>query len=162
VGRSRILSLAGIAVACMAAPLAGAAGEPGGARSREVACAPLFDASTRFKPNETVMLRFRLEDKASRAPIPLKAISVSLLHPPREPEVRLSPRKVRQGVFEVPFTPRGPGRYTLLVAVRGAPERAIPPLHLGVVGVADGLKEQPPSADPDAKQRARALGRSTR
>jgi hypothetical protein len=69
---------------------------------------------------------------------------------------------LKKGVFEVPFTPAGPGQYAVAVQIRGAPAGSLPPVRLGVVGVADGLIEEQPEADAELKQRKRFGWRSTR
>jgi hypothetical protein len=48
----------------------------------------------------------------------------------------------------------------MLVAVRGAPVGSVAPIHLGVVGVADGLTELGPEADADVKHRGKGNPRS--
>jgi hypothetical protein len=114
------------------------------------------------KSRAVVLLRFRLQDKATRAPLGRDEVAFSLLHGAKDPEVRLTPTKVKNGVFVVPFTPAGPGQYAILVAVRGAKVGSIPPVRLGVVGVADGLIELPPEADAEMQRRAKGNVRSGR
>jgi len=150
-----------MAIALAAVPRSGAAGAPSRpGRANRVSLAPLFDPHTRFKPKKTVKLMFRIKEKAASAPVALDGISFSLLHGPGATGVPLPAREVRKGVFEVPFTPPGPGQYAVVAALRGAPPDAIPPVRLGVVGVADGMIEEPPEADVDVTQRKRARGRS--
>jgi hypothetical protein len=161
--RSRLALLATLALAVAAVPRPGAAGEPGTAiRAKKVSFAPLFDTHKRFKPKQTVKLRFRAKDKATGAPVALKDISLVLRHGPRDAGIPLAVRELKRGIFEVPFTPAGPGQYTVVAAIRGAPEGLISPVRLGVVGVADGLIEEPPEADAEVKQRKRMSGRSAR
>jgi hypothetical protein len=157
--RSRIALPAVLALALAAVPGARAAGAPGPVRANRVSLTPLFDPHTRFKPKKTVNLKFRVKDKAASAPVPLDGISFSLLHGPGATRVPLPAREVRKGVFEVPFTPPGPGQYAVVAAIRGVPPDAIPPVRLGVVGVADGLIEEPPEADAAASRKARKLGK---
>ena len=146
-------------MAVAAVPRSGAAGAPSRAvRANRVSFAPLFDTHTRFKPKKTVNLRFRAKDKG--VPVALGDISFSLRHGPGDAGTPLRARELKKGVFEVPFTPAGPGQYAVVAAIRGTPADSILPVRLGVVGVADGLIEEPPSADVDVTQRKKARGRS--
>jgi hypothetical protein len=155
----RLALLAGLFLALAAASSSGAGGAPGlAARGKGTSLAPLFDTHTRFKPKKTVDLRFRATDKG--VPVALEDISFSLRHRPGDAPVPLPARELKKGVFVVPFTPAGPGQYTVAAAVRGRPPDAIPEVRLGVVGLADGLVEEPPEADAQAKRRARISGRS--
>ena len=161
--RSGLAVLAGLAFALAAAPRTASAGAPTRAgRTNRISFAPLFDPHTRFKPKKTVKLKFRVQDKAAGAPIGSDAITFSLLHGPGATAIPLPAREVRTGVFEVPFTPAGPGQYAIAAAIRGAPADAIRPVRLGVVGVADGLIEEPPEADVDVAKRKRATHGRTR
>ena len=143
--------LAGLALALVAAPRASAAGEPSqtsGVKAREVSVAPLFDVNTRFKKKKAVKLRFRAQYKGAGAPLAPNDISFSLKDP-KGTESPMPARLVKKGVFEVPFTPPGPGQYTVTVAIRGVREGAVRPIHLGVLGVADGLIELPEEKDKE-------------
>jgi hypothetical protein len=158
---SRIAILGALAAALAAAPCpASAAGQPRAAsqKERRITLEPLFDVQKRFKPKQTVLLRFRVQDAASGASLPLKDVSFSVTGP-KQPEAVAVARK-KGTVFVVPFTPPGPGRYSMVAAVRGAPVGSIAPIHLGVVGVSDGLVELPPDADADVKHRAKGNPRS--
>jgi hypothetical protein len=156
---SRIALPAVLVLALAAVPGARAAGAPGPVRANRVSLAPLFDTKTRFKPKKTVNLKFRIKDKAASAPVAVDGISFSLVHGPGAAGVALPVREVRKGVFEVPFTPPGPGQYAVVASLRGAPGLSIPPVRLGVVGVADGLIEEPPEADAEASRKGRKLGK---
>lgn len=160
--RSRLALAAGLALAVAAVPRpGGAAGDPGGAaRARRVSFAPLFDKGTGFKPKHTFKLRFRARDMSSGAPLTADDISFSMHHD--NAIVAAPARQLKKGVFEVAFTPAGPGRYDLVVAVRGAPAGSIAPVHLGVVGVADGIIELPPEADAEVARRGKYSGKSAR
>jgi hypothetical protein len=158
--------LAGLALALAAVPRAVAAGEPrqaARAKAREVSFAPLFDTNTRFRPKKRVKLRFRAQYKVSAAPpLAFEDISFFLRHGPGDAGSRLPARMLKKGIFEVPFTPDGPGQYTVAVQIRGAPAGSPPPVRLGVVGVVDGLIEEPPEADAELTQRKKISGRSAR
>jgi hypothetical protein len=157
---SRLALLATLALALAALSPPSEAGEPSRPlRARKVSLTPLFDVHTRFKPKKTFKLRFRAREKASGAPVAMDDISFSLRHGPVDPGTRLPAREVKEGVFEVPFTPLGPGQYAVVASIRGAPAASIPPVRLGVVGVADGLIEEPPEADAEAARKGRRLGK---
>jgi hypothetical protein len=123
-----------------------------------VKLSPLFDTRTRFKPKQTVKLKFEAVEAKSGAPIGKGNIFFFLRHPLKKSGNPLAARAVKAGVFEVPFTPEGPGQYSVLVQVRGAQLGSIPPVRLGVVGVVDGLIEVPPEKDAEIQQRARTAG----
>jgi hypothetical protein len=152
---NRHLVLGLLAVALLASPREASAS----AGTRKLVLKPLFDGQTRFKPKKTVRLRFRLQDQRG-ASVPLQDVSFSLLHGSKEPEKLLPARKLQNGAFEVRFTPAGPGRYAVLATVRGAKVGSIAPVHLGVVGVADGLVEEPPEADAEVRRRGRGSPRA--
>jgi hypothetical protein len=113
-----------------------------------------------LKPGKTIRLRFRARRMPGGAPLEVSDVSFWLRHGPPGAEVRLLARKVKDDVFEVPFTPLGPGQYAVSMSVHGAPRNAIAPVRLGVVGVARGLVEEPPEADAEMMQRRRAGGRT--
>jgi len=122
--------------------------------------APLFDPNTRFKPGKTVKLRFRARRARSGAPLEASDVSFWLRHGRPGAEVRLLATKLKGDVFEIPFTPLGPGQYAVLMAVHGAPRNAVAPVRLGVVGVGRGMVEEPPDADAEILQRRHSNGRS--
>jgi len=150
-------TVAGLALAALARPAE--AGEGNLPRARKVSLVPLFDANKRFKPKKTFKLQFRAREKPSGAPVALDDISFSLRHGPGDAGTQLPARELKKGVFEVPFTPAGPGQYAVVASVRGAPAASIPPVRLGVVGVADGIIEEPPEADADVARKGRKLGK---
>jgi hypothetical protein len=47
----------------------------------------------------------------------------------------------------------------VVASVRGAPAASIPPVRLGVVGMADGIVELPPEADADVARKGKRLGK---
>jgi hypothetical protein len=157
---SRVALLATLALALAALPRPGEAGEAGKAiRARKISLVPLFDTHKRFKPKKTFKLQFRAKDKASGAPVAMDDISFALRHGPADASTQLPARQLKEGVFEIPFTPPGPGQYAVVASIRGAPAASIPPVRLGVVGVADGIIEEPPEADADAQRKGRRLGK---
>jgi hypothetical protein len=137
------------ALTLAALPRAGSAGV------KQVSLAPLFDTHQRFKTKTAVKLRFQAKDTASGAAVPRGDISFFLRHGPKDAPVVLAARVVKPGVFEVPFAPQGPGQYAIVVAVRGTQVGSIAPVRLGVIGVADGLIEVPPSGDAEFQNRAK-------
>jgi hypothetical protein len=159
--RARLTFLAAAAVAAAVALPANAARRAATAGRRAPAIfAPLFDPNTRFRPGKTVKLRFRARRTPAGAPIGLSEVSFWLRHGPPGAEVRLLATKLKGDVFEVPFTPLGPGQYAVLMTLHGAPRNAIPPVRLGVIGAARGLVEEPPEADAEVLQRRRSGGRT--
>jgi hypothetical protein len=157
--RARLTFLAALAVAAAALPAKAAAHAPPGRKAPAI-FAPLFDPNTRFKPGKTVKLRFRARRTQDGGPLDISDVSFWLRHGRPGAEVRLLATQVKGDVFEVPFTPLGPGQYAVLMAVHGAPRNAVPPVRLGVVGVARGLVEEPPEADAEMLQRRRSNGRT--
>lgn len=158
--RARLTFLAAAAVAAAVALPASARSSAAAGQRAPATFKPLFDPNTRFKPGKTVKLRFRAQRMPAGAPLDVSDVSFWLRHGPPGAEVRLLARKLKGDVFEVPFTPLGPGQYALLMAVHGAPRNAIAPVRLGVVGVARGIVEEPPEADAEMLQRRRSNGRT--
>ena len=103
---------------------------------RTVCFAPLFDAYTMFKVRERVQLRFRAREALSGIPIRSRDISFSLRRGTNGAASKLQVKAVKKGIFEVPFSPRGPGQYWVTVSVRGAIAESIPPVRLWVAGLA--------------------------
>lgn len=145
-------------VACMAlvaagsAPRAEAAPAPRSAtvKLQGASITPLFDATQRFRMKKTVRLRFRVE-RDSGAKALDGDVLLFLRHGPPVTETQLLVRRVKPGIFEIPFTPEGPGQYAVVALVRGTRTGMITVARLGVPGVADGLVEQPPEADAEAR-----------
>lgn len=152
--RSLVALLAALALSLPVSRAAAAGPRDPGVRKKRVTFAPLFDPRTRFKPKSTFKLRFRA--RAAGAPVGLDDISFVLRH--GDAGSPLPVRELGKGVFEVPFTPGGPGQYAVVASIRGAPADAIAPVRLGVVGVAEGLIEEPPAADADVKRMAARSG----
>jgi hypothetical protein len=123
---------------------------------------PLFNANQRFKPKKTYKLRLRARER-SGAPVAGDEISFSLRHAPGKASTPLAARKVKDGVFEVPFKPMGPGQYALVASIRGQPETAVPLVRLGVIGYVDGILEVPPKEDAAVmRHRGNSKGKSAR
>jgi hypothetical protein len=125
----------------------------------KVSFAPLFDTNARFKVRKSFNLRFRASETGH--PPALADVSVSLRRDPRDGVMRLPVRRLKSGIFEVPFTPLWPGEYLLAITVRGASNPAAR-VSLGVVGVAPGLVEVPPEEDGEVLQQRRGAGRTSR
>lgn len=159
--RARLTFLAALSVAgAVALPASARSGATAAARKAPATFKPLFDPGMRLKPGKTVKLRFRARRVPAGAPLEISDVSFWLRHGPPGAEIRLLGRKVNGDVFEVPFTPLGPGRYAISMSVHGAPRNAIAPVSLGVVGVARGMVEEPPEADAEMLQRRRSAGRT--
>ena len=141
-----------LALTLAALPRAGSAGV------RQVSLSPLFDSHAPFKNKAAVKLKFQAKDVGTGKPVAKEDIVFSLTHGPKDPPVELKARQVKAGVFEVPFAPQGPGQYAVVVSVRGAKLGEIPPVKLGVVGVADGLVELGPEKDSEMTDRAKKTG----
>jgi hypothetical protein len=149
--------LAGLAFAIVATPLPAAAVTGRTARAAKVSFDPLFDTNARLKVRQAVQLRFRA---AGHVPA-LADVSVSLRRGPHDGEMSLPIRRVKGGIFEVPFAPLWPGQYVLAIEVRGA-KRPASQVTLGVVGVAPGLVDVPAEQDAEALRQWRGGGRTAR
>jgi hypothetical protein len=110
--------------------------ETGAVLDRTVCFAPLFDAYTMFKVRERVQLRFRAREALSGIPIRSRDICFSLRRGTNGAASKLEMKAVKKGVFEVPFSPRGPGQYWVTVSIRGATAESIPAVRLWVAGLA--------------------------
>jgi hypothetical protein len=80
-----------------------------------VVLTPLFDRKARFKPGETVPLRFRALNGDSGSPVTSATISASISRTPGDEEIHLTAREVGGGIYEVPFTPGDTGPFQLVV-----------------------------------------------
>ena len=153
----RLGALAGLLFLASAAPRSEAAAA---AARGKVSFAPLFDTNARFKVRKSLILRFRASETGH--PPALADVSVSLRRDPRDGVMRLPVRRLKGGIFEVPFTPLWPGEYLLAINVRGASNAPAAQVSLGVVGVAPGLVEVPPEEDGEVLQQRRSAGRTSR
>jgi hypothetical protein len=154
----RVAIVAALALAAVPRPGTAAQARPTAGAAR-VSVVPLFDVNKRFKPNRTFKLRFRAKETASGAALAMSDISFSLRRGAESTAVELPARQLGNGILEVPFKPEGPGRYLLVPSVLGVPASSIRPIRLGVVGMVDGLIEQPPEADFDVQKKAKKMGR---
>jgi hypothetical protein len=122
---------------------------------------PLFAPDARVKIGETTNLRFAVRDRASAVPESLEDVSASVRHG-NDPEMKLPVEEVDNGVYEVPFTPHGPGQFTIVLSENGNP---VSSRSVGVAGVsgASALDDVDPllSVDPVA-YRARTGARGGR
>jgi hypothetical protein len=121
---------------------------------------PLFEPDARVKIGETTKLRFAVRDRASALPESLDDVTASVRHG-NDPELKLPVEEVDNGVYEVPFTPHGPGQFTIVLSENGNP---VGSRSVGAAGVAGA------TATPDAdflsvdprEYRARTGGRGGR
>ena len=123
---------------------------------------PLFDGDMRVNANETAKLKFAARDRASGRPVSGARVSASVRHGD-DPEQSLKVDEVEDGVFQVELTPRGPGRFNVMLNMDGV---VVASQRVGVVGVAGAPGAQTDVVDPlsvDPTQfRARTPGRSRR
>lgn len=91
---------------------------------------PLFQAGLRANQEQTTRLRFALHDRIAGFAAPGAALSASVFHG-TDPELRLPVEQVDDGVFEVPFTPHGPGQFNVVLSLNGVP---VGSGKVGVVG----------------------------
>jgi hypothetical protein len=95
---------------------------------------PLFEAGLRLTFDETTKLRFVARDRASGKPESSAVMTAALLHG-TNPPVALKVEEVDDGVFEVPVTPHGPGRFDVVLSANGV---QVGSQRVGVVGTAGG------------------------
>ena len=111
------LVVGGAPQARAASPARAATHQSASRRNRAVSFAALFDTQTRFKAKATVELRFRAREAISGDPIRDRDISFHLRRGADGASIQLPATEVRKGVFAVPFTPPGPGDYSLSAAI---------------------------------------------
>jgi hypothetical protein len=123
---------------------------------------PLFEVDARLTLNETTKLKFAAHDRASGRPLSGATVTASVIQG-KGPALPLSVEEVEDGVFEVPFTPRGPGQFQIALNVDGVPSGSRKVGVVGAVGATDGKVDivDPLSVDP-RDPRARTSGRSRR
>jgi putative ubiquitin-RnfH superfamily antitoxin RatB of RatAB toxin-antitoxin module len=123
---------------------------------------PLFEADARLTLNETAKLKFAAHDRASGRPLSGATVTASVTQG-KGPALPLSVEEVEDGVFEVPFTPRGPGQFQIALNVDGVPSGSRKVGVVGAVGAADNRVDivDPLSVDPRSP-RSRTSGRSRR
>jgi len=118
---------------------------------------PLFAPDARVKIGETAKLRFAARDRASGLPESLDHISASVFHG-KDPELKLPVEEVENGVYQVPFTPHGPGQFTIVLNEDGAPVSSRKVGVAGVAGTGGRAAVDPPDEDPRV-YRARTSGK---
>jgi hypothetical protein len=121
---------------------------------------PLFEPDARVKIGETTKLRFAVRDRASTLPESLDNVTASVRHG-NDPELQLPVEEVDNGVYQVPFTPHGPGQFTIVLSDNGAP---IGSRSVGAAGVTGAAANPDPdflSVDPH-EYRARTGARGGR
>jgi hypothetical protein len=123
---------------------------------------PLFDPGMRLPIGETTKLKFAARDRASGLPLSGSTVTASVLQG-AGPARPLPIEEVEDGVFEVPFTPRGPGQFRVSLSVDGVEAGSRKVGVVGAVGATDGKVDigNPLSVDP-RDPRARTSGRSRR
>jgi hypothetical protein len=123
---------------------------------------PLFEPDMRLPIGEAAKLKFAARDRASGLPVSGATVTASVVQG-AGPARPLPTEEVDDGVFEVPFTPPGPGQFRVALSVDGV---VVGSRNVGVVGAAgatDGKVDviDPLSVDP-REPRARTSGRSRR
>jgi hypothetical protein len=123
---------------------------------------PLFEPDARVKIGEKAKLRFAARDRASGTPESLDRLSASVFRG-NDPELRLPVKEVENGVYEVGFTPHGPGQFNVVLNQNGV---AVGSQKVGAVGVAGAAAGVDPGGDPLSVDprvyRARTAGRGRR
>jgi putative ubiquitin-RnfH superfamily antitoxin RatB of RatAB toxin-antitoxin module len=123
---------------------------------------PLFEPGMRLPIGETAKLKFAARDRVSGLPVSGSIVTASVLQG-AGPARPLPAEEVEDGVFEVPFTPRGPGQFQVSLNVDGVVAGSRRVGVVGAVGATDGKVDivDPLSIDP-RDPRARTAGRSRR
>src|SRR5258708_12644970 len=91
-----------------------------GLRAGNIEVEPLFEPDMRVKLGETAKLKFAARGKTSRLPESGANVSASVFHG-SGPALRLTVDEVDEGVYEVPFTPHGPGQFKVVLSLGGVP-----------------------------------------
>ena len=123
----------------------------------------LIEPNARVKLGQPANIRFAARDRASGLPESLANPSASVFHG-SDPERRLPVVEVENGVYEVPFTPQGPGLFNVVLSAGGVP---VGFQKLGVVGATgnpDGKVDiiDPLSIDPRDSRARTGGGRGRR
>lgn len=121
---------------------------------------PLFEADARLKLEEPAKLRFAARNGGYG--LSGATVTASVFHG-TDPELHVDVKEVEDGVFEVPFTPHGPGMFNVVLNVDGVPAGSQKVGVVGAAGASDGRTDilDPLAADPVAI-RARTPGRGRR
>jgi len=115
-------------------------------RVRSVSFAPLFDPCLPFRERQSVRLRFRARESLSAAPIRSQDIFFFLRRQGDTLRRVLPVKAVKQGIFEVPFRPEGPGHYSIEASIRGVLPGSLAPVQVAVIGFAKGIPRGSPLA----------------
>jgi hypothetical protein len=123
---------------------------------------PLFEVDARLKLNETAKLRFAAHDRVSGLPLSGAMVTASVSHG-GGPALPLDVDEVEDGVFEVPFTPHGPGQFQVALNIDGVLAGSRKVGVVGAAGAPNGVVDigNPLSVDP-REPRARTSGRTRR
>jgi hypothetical protein len=123
---------------------------------------PFFEPDMRLALNETAKLKFAARDRASGLPVSGSTVTASVQQG-AGPARPLPVEEVEDGVFEVPFTPHGPGQFQVALSVDGVVSGSRKVGVVGAVGAADNKVDtvDPLSIDP-RDPRARSSGRTRR
>jgi hypothetical protein len=119
---------------------------------------PLFEADARVKIGEKAKLRFAARDRASGLPESLDHLSASVFHG-NDPELKLRVEEVENGVYEVGFTPGGPGQFNVVLSENGTPLGSRKVGAVGVAGAPAGDDAGDPLSEDPRVHRARTVGR---
>jgi hypothetical protein len=122
---------------------------------------PLFEADTRVKLGETANLRFAARDRVSGLPLSGATVTASVSHG-GSPPLPLKVDEVDDGVFDVPFTPVGPGQFRIALSVDGVVAGSQRVGVVGAVGAVDGRVDVNPLTVDPREPRARTSGRTRR
>jgi hypothetical protein len=122
---------------------------------------PLFEPDARVKIGEKAKLRFAARDRASGMPESLDHLSASVFHA-NDPELKLQVEEVENGVYEVGFTPHGPGQFNVVLKDDGVPVGSEKVGAAGVAGVPAGADPADPLSEDPRTYRARTSGRGRR
>lgn len=127
---------------------------------------PLVDADTtvgseaRAELGESTKLRFAARDKAGSQKAGGK-VTASVSHG-TDPVQQLEVERVAEGVFDVPFTPSGPGQFNVVLSVDGAPVGSERVGVAGAVGASNGKTDVDPLATDPVQVSTRKGGRGRR
>jgi hypothetical protein len=117
----------------------------------------LGGSETHVDLGESTKLRFAARDKTGSQKVGKVTASVS--HG-TDPVQVLEVEKVAEGVFEVPFTPTGPGQFNVVLSVDGAPAGFERVGVVGAVGASNGKTDGDLMAVDPFQFHARTPGRA--
>jgi hypothetical protein len=105
---------------------------------------PLVGGTARAVIGEKNKIRFQAKDRKSGLPETLTNVSVEVMHG-KNVVAKLPVEEVDNGVYEVAFTPPGPGVYNMVLSANGT---QVGSQRVGVPGVAGGGKNDSNTFDP--------------